>query len=75
MDGVSHWATREVPQMDYQILFISEKIHICLGSSDLSLFTLFLAGFLSFIHILFGECHYSYFYCNYKDVKFKWSAE
>ena len=53
--SLSHWATREVPQLDYQILFISEKIHICLGSSDLPLFILFFAGFVTFIHILFGE--------------------
>ena len=48
---------------------------MCLGSNDLPLFTLLFAGFIEFIHIILGECYYSYFSCNYKDVGLKWRAE
>lgn len=33
------------------------------------------AGFIEFIHIIFGECYYSYFSYSYRDVKLKWRAE
>ena len=48
---------------------------MCLGSNDLPLFTFLFARFIEFINIIFGECYYSYFSYNYKDVNLKWSAE